>query len=50
MIKRVMVPLDGSDFAESALTTALDVAHRAGAGLHLVSAQEEVPAWVYPGT
>lgn len=49
MIKRVLVPLDGSDFAEAALTAALDLAQRAGASLHLVAAQEEVPAWVYPG-
>jgi len=49
MIKRILVPLDGSDFAESALSAALDLARRAKASIHLVSAQEEVPAWVYPG-
>jgi nucleotide-binding universal stress UspA family protein len=49
MIKRILVPLDGSVFAESALSAALDLAKRAAARLHLVSAQEEMPAWVYPG-
>lgn len=49
MIERILVPLDGSRFAEAALTPALDIARRAGCNLHLVAAQEEVPAWVYPG-
>lgn len=37
MIKRVLVPLDGSHFAEHAIPSAVAVAKRAGASLELVS-------------
>ncbi len=37
MYRTLLVPLDGSTFAEEALPLALDVARRAGADLHLVS-------------
>jgi nucleotide-binding universal stress UspA family protein len=37
MYRNLLVPLDGSPFAEEALPLALDVARRAGAELHLVS-------------
>lgn len=36
MYKRIMVPLDGSDFSERALPLAVAVAHKMGAELHLV--------------
>jgi nucleotide-binding universal stress UspA family protein len=37
MYRSLLVPLDGSPFAEEALPLALDLARRAGAELHLVS-------------
>jgi len=36
MFSSIMVPLDGSAFAEQALSYALAVARRAGAALHLI--------------
>jgi len=36
MIRSILVPLDGSDFAEHALPIAADLARKAGAVLHLV--------------
>jgi nucleotide-binding universal stress UspA family protein len=36
MFQRILVPLDGSDFAELALPLAASIAHRAGATLDLV--------------
>jgi nucleotide-binding universal stress UspA family protein len=44
---RVLVPLDGSTFAESALPLALAVARRHGATLDLVTVHEPVPSFAY---
>ena len=40
MYEQVMVPLDGSRFAESALPLAVRLAQRAGADLHLLMVAE----------
>ncbi len=45
----VMVALDGSGFAETALGPATDLARRTGAGLHLVSVRERGPGWASQG-
>ena len=47
MLRCVLVPLDGSGFAESALPTAIAVANRVGGALHLVSVLD-APATVLP--
>lgn len=47
MYRVVMVPLDGSRFAESALPLALAVTRRTGAALHLVTVQEPIPTFAY---
>jgi hypothetical protein len=39
----IMVPLDGSRFAEQALAVAAGQARKAGAVLHLVSVHEPMP-------
>jgi nucleotide-binding universal stress UspA family protein len=43
MLRLVMVPLDGSRFAEQALPLALGVARRSGAKLHLVAVRPSFP-------
>jgi nucleotide-binding universal stress UspA family protein len=43
MIRNVMVPLDGSTFAEHALPLALGIARRAGASLQLVRVHQMMP-------
>jgi nucleotide-binding universal stress UspA family protein len=43
MLRRLMVPLDGSTFAEQALPWAVAVVRRARAELHLVLVRAEVP-------
>ncbi|MEJ2204982.1 MAG: universal stress protein [Gemmatimonadota bacterium] len=43
MFKKVLVPLDGSHFAESALPLALDVARRAGGRIRLMIVRELDP-------
>ncbi len=43
MYKEILVPLDGSRFAEYALPTALSVAERSGGRIRLVSAVTDVP-------
>jgi nucleotide-binding universal stress UspA family protein len=43
----IMVPLDGSTFAESALPLALALARRTGATLHLVTVVEPMPPLAY---
>jgi nucleotide-binding universal stress UspA family protein len=48
MPKCILVPLDGSTFAEHALPTALMLARRAGAQLHLVQVHEIAASVVYP--
>jgi len=47
MYRRIMVPLDGSRFAESALPLALSVSRRIGAPLSLVTVQEPIPSFAY---
>lgn len=47
MYRLIMVPLDGSRFAESALPLALSVSRRVGAPLHLVTVQEPIPSFAY---
>lgn len=47
MYRVIMVPLDGSRFAESALPLALAVTRRTGAALHLVTVQEPIPSFAY---
>ncbi|GMV06313.1 MAG: universal stress protein [Gemmatimonadota bacterium] len=47
MYRRIMVPLDGSRFAESALPLALSVSRRTGAPVHLVTVQEPIPSFAY---
>jgi nucleotide-binding universal stress UspA family protein len=43
MLRLIMVPLDGSRFAEQALPLALALARRSGAKLHLVSVRPSFP-------
>lgn len=45
---RVLVPLDGSPFAEQALPVGAAIARKAGAALHLVTVVEPVPVMVLP--
>lgn len=47
MYRQIMVPLDGSRFAETALPLALSVSRRTSAPLHLVTVQEPVPSFAY---
>jgi len=47
MYRLIMVPLDGSRFAESALPLALSVSRRTGTPLHLVTVQEPIPSFAY---
>jgi nucleotide-binding universal stress UspA family protein len=46
MIRSILVPLDGSEFAEWALPAAVSIARRTGAKLELVSVTIQVPASV----
>lgn len=48
MPKCILVPLDGSTFSEHALPTALTLARRSGAQLHLVQVHEVPVTVVYP--
>lgn len=45
MYDKVLVPLDGSGFAETALPTALTLARRVGATIHLVTVREPLPSY-----
>ncbi len=47
MYRLIMVPLDGSRFAESAMPLALSVSRRTKAPLHLVTVQEPIPSFAY---
>lgn len=47
MYKNILVPLDGSTFAEATLPLALALTHKTGAKLHLVSVVEPIPAFAY---
>jgi nucleotide-binding universal stress UspA family protein len=47
MVKRILVPLDGSTFAESALPLALSLSRRSGASVELATVHEPVPTFAY---
>lgn len=47
MYRQILVPLDGSRFAESALPFALTVSRHTKASIHLVTVQEPVPSFAY---
>lgn len=47
MYRQIMVPLDGSRFAESVLPIALSLSRRTGAKLHVVTVQEPIPSFAY---
>ena len=46
MITTILVPLDGSAFAETALPSARWIATRTGARIHLLRAHQPVPVLV----
>ncbi|MDZ4674914.1 MAG: universal stress protein [Gemmatimonadota bacterium] len=45
MLKKLLVPVDGSRFAESAVPPAVQLARAAGGSLHLVLVHHALPAW-----
>jgi len=47
MYRMILVPLDGSKFAESALPLALSLSRHTSADLHLSTVQEPVPSFAY---
>lgn len=47
MYKHILVPLDGSTFAEAALPLALALTRKTNADLHLMSVVEPIPAFAY---
>jgi len=47
MMRKIMVPLDGSNFAESALPLALSISRRSNASIELVTVHEPVPTFAY---
>lgn len=47
MYKQILVPLDGSTFAEAALPLALALSTKTKAALHLVTVVEPIPAFAY---
>ena len=47
MYSQIMVPLDGSRFAESALPLALSLSRHTGARLLLLTVQEPIPSFAY---
>lgn len=47
MYRQIMVPLDGSRFAESALSPALTVSRITGAAVHLAIVEEPIPSFAY---
>jgi nucleotide-binding universal stress UspA family protein len=47
MIRTILVPLDGSTFAESALPLALTISRRGGAEVELATVHEPVPTFAY---
>ena len=49
MYRKILVPLDGSAFAEAALPLALEVSRRTGADVHLVTVLEPVTSFAYEG-
>lgn len=49
MYKQILVPLDGSAFAEAALPLALEISRRTGADVHLATVLEPVTSFAYEG-
>ena len=49
MYERIMVPLDGSTFAEAALPLALTLSRHTGAALHVVTVLEPTTSFAYEG-
>lgn len=49
MYQQILVPLDGSAFAESALPLALELSRRTGADVHLTTVLEPVTSFAYEG-
>jgi nucleotide-binding universal stress UspA family protein len=49
MYRQVLVPLDGSAFAEAALPLALELSRRTGADVHLATVLEPVTSFAYEG-
>jgi nucleotide-binding universal stress UspA family protein len=49
MYKQILVSLDGSAFAESALPLALEVSRRTGAAVHIATVLEPVTSFAYEG-
>jgi nucleotide-binding universal stress UspA family protein len=49
MYKQILVSLDGSAFAESALPLALEVSRRTGAKVHIATVLEPVTSFAYEG-
>lgn len=47
MYKHILVPLDGSTFAEAALPLAVALTQKTNAELHLISVVEPIPAFAY---
>lgn len=47
MYKEILVPLDGSGFAEAALPLALALSNKTKASIHLVTVVEPLPAFAY---
>jgi nucleotide-binding universal stress UspA family protein len=45
--KQILVPVDGSTFAEAALPLALALSGKTGSGVHVVSVVEPIPAFAY---
>jgi nucleotide-binding universal stress UspA family protein len=45
--RQIVVPLDGSKFAEAALPLALTLSRKTGANVHLVTVVEPIPAFAY---
>jgi nucleotide-binding universal stress UspA family protein len=49
MYRQILVPLDGSAFAEAALPLALELSRRTGADVHLATVLEPVTSFAYEG-
>jgi len=49
MYRQILVPLDGSAFAESALPLALEISRRTGAAVHMATVLEGVTSFAYEG-
>lgn len=47
MYRQILVPLDGSLFAEAALPFALSASRRTGAPVHLIAVHEAIPSFAY---